>query len=87
MIPTLSVRANKMKALVEKWNNLCANEKIVFALVVISSTKDKEKSLRGLVANVLDFDIVVSVFELQLLNYVHFLTNTLGKGMDHPNPS
>ena len=33
----------------------------------------------GLVANVLDSDIVVSEFELQPLYYVHFRTYTLGK--------
>ena len=39
------------------------------------------ESNRGLVANVLDCDIVVNEFELQSCCYVHFLTNTLGKGM------
>ena len=39
-------------------------------------------SLRGVVANVLDCDIVKSEFELQSRYYVHFLTNTLGKGMN-----
>ena len=34
------------------------------------------------VANVQDCDIVVSKFKLHLRSYVHFLTNTLGKGMD-----
>ena len=33
-------------------------------------------------ANVLDSDIVVSKFKLQLGYYVHFWTNTLGKGMN-----
>ena len=32
-------------------------------------------------ANVLDCDIVQSEFKLQSLYYVHFLTNTVGKGM------
>ena len=44
--------------------------------------------LRGnpcdLVANVLDCDIVISEFELQSCNNVHFWTNTLGKGMNSP---
>ena len=31
---------------------------------------------------VLDFDIVVSEFELRSLCYVHFRTNTSGKGMN-----
>ena len=39
-------------------------------------------SLRSVVANVLDCDIVVRVFQLQLRYYIHFLTNTLGKGMN-----
>ena len=33
-------------------------------------------------ANVLECDIVVSKFELQLHYYVHFRTNTFGKGMN-----
>ena len=36
----------------------------------------------SLVANVLDFYIVVSEFELQLRYYVLFRTNTLKKGMN-----
>ena len=39
-------------------------------------------SLRGEVANILDCDIGVSEFELESRNYVHFWTNTLGKGMN-----
>ena len=38
-------------------------------------------------ANVLDCSIVESEFELQLPYYVHFRTNTLGKGMKHFIPS
>ena len=34
------------------------------------------------VANVLDSDIVVSKFKLQLSYNVHFWNNTLGKGMN-----
>ena len=37
-------------------------------------------SPRVIVANVVDCDIVVSVFELQSCYYVHFWCNTLGKG-------
>ena len=36
----------------------------------------------GVVANVLNIGIVVSEFKLQSCHYVHFLTNTLGKGMN-----
>ena len=44
-------------------------------------------SLHSVVANVLDYDIIESEFELQSGHYIHFRTNTLGKGMDfliHP---
>ena len=37
---------------------------------------------RGVVANVLDCDIVVSEFKLPSRNYVCFRTNTLGKVMN-----
>ena len=37
--------------------------------------------LRGVVANVLDCDIIVSMFELQPCYYVPFQTNALGKSM------
>ena len=33
------------------------------------------------VVNVSDVDIVVSEFELQARNYVHFCTNTMGKSL------
>ena len=37
---------------------------------------------RIVVVNVLGWGIVVSEFELQSCYYVHFRTNTLGKGMN-----
>ena len=37
---------------------------------------------RGIIVKALDSGIVVSEFELQLLYYVDFRTNTFGKGMD-----
>ena len=37
---------------------------------------------RGIVANVLDCDIVVSEFEHHSPYYVHFRTNTLGEGVN-----
>ena len=43
---------------------------------------EKWESFRGVVANMLDYDIVVSDFELQSRYYVHFRTNTLEKGMN-----
>ena len=36
----------------------------------------------GIMAKVLDCEIVVREFEIQLNNHVHFRANTLGKGMD-----
>ena len=44
---------------------------------------------RGVVANVLDCNIVRSEIELQSYYFVHFRINTLGKGMNFhiPNPS
>ena len=44
-------------------------------------------NLRGVVANVLDLDIVVSEFELQFGYIVYFRTNTLWKGMNSLIPS
>ena len=41
-----------------------------------------ESSPRGVVANELDCDIVVSEFEIQLHHYVHFQTNAQEKGMN-----
>ena len=35
----------------------------------------------------MDSDIVGSEFKLQLRYYVHFLTNTLGKGMNYFIPT
>ena len=36
----------------------------------------------GVMVKVLDCRIVVCKFELQLCYYIHFQTNTLGKGMN-----
>ena len=51
-----------------------------------SSKKDIPRSVgkspRGLVANVLGCDIVVSEFKLQSIYDVHFWTSTLTKGMN-----
>ena len=41
-----------------------------------------EMSAHGIVANVLDCDIVVSEFELKSSYYIHFRNNTLKKGMN-----
>ena len=37
---------------------------------------------RGVMVKAMDYGIVVSEFELHSRYYVHFLTNTLGKGMN-----
>ena len=39
---------------------------------------------RGVVASVLDCDIVLSEFELQSPDYVHFQTNAFRKDMNPP---
>ena len=46
------------------------------------------KSLRGAVVIMLDCNLIVSEFELQISYYIHFWTNALGKGMNlliHPD--
>ena len=48
---------------------------------VISSLKSKPMRPRGVVANVLDCEIVVSEFDLELRNCIPFRTNTLRKGI------
>ena len=40
----------------------------------------------GVMVKVMDCRIVVSKFELQSCYYIHFQTNTLGKGMNPPYP-
>ena len=50
----------------------------------------REGSPLGIVANVLDCDIVVSEFEIQLRDYFYFRTNTLRKCINSfslPTPS
>ena len=39
------------------------------------------ENANGLVANMLDYDIIVSEFELQSRYYIHFETHTLRRGM------
>ena len=38
--------------------------------------------ISDIMANVLDFDFVVSEFDRQSRYYIHFWTNTLGKGIN-----
>ena len=40
----------------------------------------------GLVASVLDCDILISLFELQSRNYIYFRTNILGKATELSYP-
>ena len=55
------------------WNHIT-----VYKLLVL----DKGGCPHNVVANMLDCDIVVSEFKLQSCYYIHFQTNTLGKGMN-----
>ena len=41
-----------------------------------------QQSLHGIVANMLDYNIIVSKFELQSCYRIHFQTNALGKGIE-----
>ena len=49
-------------------------------LKLILNSETFGKSLRGVVANVLDCDIIFTEFELQSSYYVSFRTKTSGKG-------
>ena len=40
----------------------------------------------GIMSKVLNCSLKVSKFELQSCHYIHFCTNTLGKGMNHLIP-
>ena len=46
----------------------------------------KKGSLPGVVANVLNYDIVISELELQSHYSIHFRTNTRGKHWEPPYP-
>ena len=52
--------------------------------------KSLKRSLRSVVVNVLDSNIVEGEFELQLCYYIHLRTHIFGKGMNpliSPTPS
>ena len=53
----------------------------VIMIYLKKNTKKKRVCPRGVIVP-LDCGIVVNEFELQSRNYIHFRTNTLGKGMD-----
>ena len=48
----------------------------------IKSGLEGERIPHGIVVNVLDWDIVVSVFKLQYCYYIHFHTNIFRKSMN-----
>ena len=59
----------------EAMNNLV----VVFSVSVPNKYRNIEKTSRGVVENVLDYDIVESEFEPQQRICVHLRTNTLGR--------
>ena len=62
-----------------------SNQKIYFLYTIISRhllLKINEGCPRGVLVKPLDYRIVLSDFELQSCYYMHFRTNTLGKGID-----
>ena len=65
------------------FNEISSFVKMVPFRICMNSYKNHQDELKGcdggVVSKVLDWDIVVSEFKLQLHYYVHFLTNTLGK--------
>ena len=66
--------------------------KMSLFIKVLSNVKKKPDSLvgwgpRGVMVKAMDFGIVVREFVLQSRYYVHFRTNTLGKGMNPLTPS
>ena len=67
--------------------NLLHCDVIVWLENFLSTAIGSERNLRGVVANVLDCNIVVSEFELQSRYYVHFHTNTITKSMNFLVPS
>ena len=54
---------------------------------IISTIKITWGGPRGVMVKAMDCGIVVSEFEFQLHYYVHFETNTLGKGMNPSYPT
>ena len=51
-------------------------------VMIILSFLDTEGCPRGVMGKAMDCEIVVSEFIFQSRDYVHFLANTLGKGMN-----
>ena len=55
---------------------------VCVCLCVCFTSLDKRGCPRGVMVKVMDSGIVVREFILQSRYYVHFLANTLGKGMN-----
>ena len=72
------------------WNPITVS-KLFYQIEILDIQKLCAKILKkwwsGVVANVLDSNIVVSEFKLQSLYYIYLRTNTLGKGMDPSSSS
>ena len=69
----------------KKINGITNN--IKFSKIRLNSALNFQRGLRGAAANVLDSNIVVSKFEFQLHNYVHFRTYTLRKAWASLSPN
>ena len=54
----------------------------IFVGYLIPNPSLQKECPRGVMVKVMDCGIVISEFELQSRYYVHFRTNTLGKGMN-----
>ena len=57
-------------------------QRIMFKFEIIWMRISHVFWLRGVMVKVMDYGIVESEFELQSRYYIHFRTNTLGKGMN-----
>ena len=63
---------------------LCSDYTLVVASIRFPQVSWRKESLRGKVGNVLDYDIVVSDFELKTYYGINFRTNALWKGLNPP---
>ena len=55
---------------------------VFFKTSCFQVTDDLRWCSQGVIANMLDYDIVVPEFELQSCYYVHFVAKILGEGMN-----
>ena len=61
--------------------------KVLFLMKQVKYHNGFRKCPLGVIVKAMDSRIIVSEFELQLRYYIHFQTNTIGKGMNpliHP---